>query len=417
MTEICYPQNNRLLSVEQALTQILSKVTPIKSCETIAIQQASGRVLAESVYAPAAIPAHANAAMDGYGLASESIKAEAFSCRQVGVSWAGNPYTGEINAHECIRIFTGAVVPEGVDSVVAQELVKVIGDSIHFPAHTAQFRNIRAAGSDVEAGQVLLHSGIVLNPVAIGLLAAAGISQLKVIRPIRIGYFSSGDELCPLGSELAVGQIYDSNRYQLNALLENPLYELIDLGIMADEPQLLEQTLRTAAPQLDVLISTGGASVGDADFIQQTLQKCGQVDLWKIAIKPGKPLAFGRIGECLFFGLPGNPVAVWVSVEKFVKPALLRLAGGPLKRAIRLPARCLASLRKRPGREEYQRGILRQDGNGELTVMPVAGQDSHQLASASQANCFIVLSHDCKGVNAGVTVLVEPLQLSIELND
>ena len=417
MTEICYSKTNHLLSVEQALTQILSKVTPLQQFETISIQQALARVLATNISAPAAIPAFNNAAMDGYGLHSQSIKAEAFSCRQVGVSWAGHPYSGAIHANECIRIFTGAVVPEGIDCVVAQEQVVVAGDLVQFPAQTARYQNIRYAGSDIEAGKTLLTKGTILNPVAIGLLAAAGISQVQVTRRLRIGYFSSGDELSPLGSTLSLGQIYDSNRYQLSALLDHPLYELIDLGIIADDPNLLEQTLNSAAPHLDVLISTGGASVGDADFIQETLQKCGQVDVWKIAIKPGKPLAFGRIGECLFFGLPGNPVAVWVSVEKFVKPALLKLAGGAQQAAMRLPARCLAPLRKRPGREEYQRGILYQNDTGELSVMPVAGQDSHQLASSSLANCFIVLSHDSQGVNSGDTVLVEPLQLRVAFND
>lgn len=417
MTELCYPQNNSLLSVEQALRQILSKVSPIQQSEQLNIEQALGRILGETLYAPVAIPPHPNAAMDGYGLANQSIKAGAFSCRQVGVSWAGHPYIGVINADECIRIFTGAVVPDGVNCVVAQEQVTVTGDIVQFPAQTAQNQNIRVAGSDIRKGDTLLHQGTVLNPVTIGLLAAAGISEVKVTRRLRIGYFSSGDELSPLGTDLALGQIYDSNRHQLSALLENPLYELIDLGIVPDDPALLEHTFTTAAPQLDVLISTGGASVGDADFIQQILQKCGQVDLWKIAIKPGKPLAFGRIGECLFFGLPGNPIAVWVSVEKFVKPALLRLAGGPQQRTMRLQARCLSPLRKRPGREEYQRGILEQNPTGELIVTPVTGQDSHQLASSSQANCFIVLDDACKGVNAGDTVVVEPLQLGLGFND
>lgn len=417
MTEICYPPSNTLLSVDQALAQILSKVIPVQHSDTIAIQHASGRVLARTVCAPAAIPAHANAAMDGYALSSQSYQEQEFSCRQIGVSWAGNPFNGEVGKGECVRIFTGAVVPEGADCVVAQEQVKTDGDSIHFPAQTGKYQNIRAAGSDVEAGQVLLAAGTLLNPMAIGLLAAAGMSQVDVLRPVRIGYLSSGDELRPLGSELAAGQIFDSNRYQLQALLQNPLYQLMDFGIIADDPTRLEHTLSTAAQQVDVLISTGGASVGDADFIQQSLQNCGEVDLWKIAIKPGKPLAFGRIGGCLFFGLPGNPVAVWVSIEKFVRPALLRLAGGPLQTQLRLSARCLVPLRKRPGREEYQRGILRQTASGELTVTPLTGQDSHQLASASQANCFIVLGHDCAGIQADENVLVEPLQLSLTLTD
>ena len=413
MSEICYPSNQTLMRVDQALAQILSQVKPLETLEHIPIDQASGRILAETVYAPAAIPAHAVAAMDGYGLASQSIQQQAFSCHQVGISWAGNPFAGIVKPGECVRIFTGAVVPEGVDSVVAQEQVSAEGETIYFPEQTANYRNIRAAGSDVPAGQVLLENGTLLSPVALGLLASAGISQVNVIRRLKIGFFSSGDELNTLGSDLTIGQIYDSNRYQLNALLQNPLYQLFDLGILADDPLLLEQTLNHAAPELDVLISTGGASVGDADFIQQCLQKCGEVDLWKIAIKPGKPLAFGRIGECLFFGLPGNPVAVWVSFEKFVRPALIKRAGGPLRLNMRISARCLSALRKRPGREEYQRGILHQRSSGEFTVTPVSGQDSHQLSSASQANCFIVLSHDCAGIAAGENVLVEPLQLTI----
>lgn len=411
MTDICYPNTNALPSVATAQAQILAAIDPITDQERLPLTAGLGRVLAKTLHASIAIPPQNNSAMDGYGFAGSDLNPHA-SVRLtiVGCAWAGKPFTGPIQAGECIRIFTGAVVPDGIDSVIAQELVSVDANQIQLAADTQAYKNIRKAGSDIQPEQVLLTAGKTISATDLALLAAAGITTVPVIRQLRIGFFSTGDELKPLGTSLELGQIYDSNRYQLIGLLNNPLYQLTDLGIVNDDPATLDQTLITAATQQDLLISTGGASVGEADYIQQSLNRCGQVNFWKIAIKPGKPLAFGKIGNCYFFGLPGNPVAVLVTYEKFVKPALNKLAGALPKQTMQIKAISQDRLRKQVGRQEYQRGILSCSDNGEWQVSLAGGQDSHQLSSASKANCFIVLSHDCQGVEIGEIVLVEPFQ-------
>ena len=408
MSEICYPKNHQMLSVLEAQTAILDAIESINQQELIALPQALGRVLAETLYSPIAVPPQNNSAMDGYGFdSSEIIENQTFTLSVIGTSWAGKPFTGKLAKGQCIRIFTGATIPDGVDSVIAQEQVSIDNDQVVFPANTEAYKNIRPAGSDVQQNQLLLNAGKSLSAIDLGLLASVGLSQVAVKRQLKIAFFSTGDELTPLGESLGFGQIYDSNRYQLAGLLNHPNYLVSDLGIIKDDQTALEQTLIEAAKQYDLLISTGGASVGDADFVKQSLDNCGEVNFWKIAIKPGKPLAFGKIGECWFFGLPGNPVAVLVTFEKFVKPALQKLAGTAISQALQLSARCENRLRKQAGRQEYQRGILSQTEQGELVVQTAGGQDSHQLSVASLANCFIVLPTESTGVEINDRVLVE----------
>jgi molybdopterin molybdotransferase len=408
MSEICYPKNHQMLSVLEAQTAILDAIESINQQELIALPQALGRVLAETLYSPIAVPPQNNSAMDGYGFdSSEIIENQTFALSVIGTSWAGKPFVGKLAKGQCIRILTGATVPDGVDSVIAQEQVSIDNDQVLFPANTQAYKNIRPAGSDVQHNQLLLNAGKSLSAIDLGLLASVGLSQIAVKRQLKIAFFSTGDELTPLGESLGFGQIYDSNRYQLAGLLNHPNYLVSDLGIIKDDQTALEQTLINAAKQYDLLISTGGASVGDADFVKQSLDNCGEVNFWKIAIKPGKPLAFGKIGECWFFGLPGNPVAVLVTFEKFVKPALQKLAGTAIRQALQLSARCENRLRKQAGRQEYQRGILSQTDQGELVVQTAGGQDSHQLSVASLANCFIVLPAESTGVEINDRVLVE----------
>jgi molybdopterin molybdotransferase len=408
MSEICYPKNHQMLLVEQAQSAIVSAIESINQHELIPLPQALGRVLSETLYSPIAVPPQNNSAMDGYGFdSSEIIENQTFTLSVIGTSWAGKPFTGKLAKGQCIRILTGATVPDGVDSVIAQEQVSIDNDQVLFPANTQAYKNIRPAGSDVQHNQLLLNAGKSLSAIDLGLLASVGLSQIAVKRQLKIAFFSTGDELTPLGESLGFGQIYDSNRYQLAGLLNHPNYLVSDLGIIKDDQTALEQTLINAAKQYDLLISTGGASVGDADFVKQSLDNCGEVNFWKIAIKPGKPLAFGKIGECWFFGLPGNPVAVLVTFEKFVKPALQKLAGTAIRQALQLSARCENRLRKQAGRQEYQRGILSQTDQGELVVQTAGGQDSHQLSVASLANCFIVLPAESTGVEINDRVLVE----------
>nr|WP_305888635.1 gephyrin-like molybdotransferase Glp [Methylomonas sp. SURF-2] len=398
-----------MLTVAQAKQHIRLAIQEIAERESVAIGAALGRILADDLHSAVDIPPQRNAAMDGYAFSSRQLIADqAVELQEVGTAWAGKPYQGSIGPNQCVRIFTGAVVPESADSVIAQEQIQRVGNSIHFPPGTQPFKNIRAAGSDVKQGEVLVTAPKRLSPADLGLLAAAGISSVAVKRRLKIGFFSTGDELSALGNPLRTGQIYDSNRYMLSGLLNDANHICTDLGVIADDSELLEHTLLSAAEQFDVLISSGGASVGDADFVKQALEKCGRVNFWKLAIKPGKPLAFGRIKNCWFFGLPGNPIAVLVTYRQFVKPALAQLAGNTAEMPLQLKARCESALRKSPGREEYQRGILRQTAPGEFAVKSAGPQDSHQLKVASLANCFIVLDSACAGVSAGESVTVEP---------
>lgn len=414
MTGICYPKNAALLSVVDAVQNIQRAMQSINEHEIVPLPLALGRILAESVYSAIDIPPQRNAAMDGYAFSCADVAAnQQFTLQVVGTSWAGKPYTGPIETHQCVRIFTGAVVPEFADSVIAQEEVSRDGDTIRLPDNTKPYKNIRAAGSDVAKGETLITAPHKLTARDLGLLAAAGVAELTVIRQVKIGFFSTGDELTGLENALRSGQIYDSNRYMLAGLLSDSNHVITDLGVVKDDPYLLEQTLVSAAERFDLLISSGGASVGDADFVKQILQKCGQVNFWKLAIKPGKPLAFGRIGSCWFFGLPGNPVAVLVTYRQFVKPALQQLAGSLPEMPIQLIARCETELRKSPGRQEYQRGILKQTAPGVFSVKPAGRQDSHQLKVASLANCFIVLDNESSGVSEGDMVTVEPFDVSI----
>ncbi|OQW67492.1 MAG: molybdopterin molybdenumtransferase MoeA [Proteobacteria bacterium ST_bin11] len=409
MTDICYPNKHNLLSVEQALLAIRKAIVTIADQEQIALPLALGRILADSVFSPIDVPPQRTSAMDGYAFAAGDIAVgEAHKLQVIGVAWAGQPFLAQQAQGQCVRIFTGAVVPDFADSVIAQEQVDIDGDTVSLPPEWQPYKNIREAGSDVKQHEELVAAPKKLSARDISLLAAAGVDRISVKRKLKIGFFSTGDELVPLGEPLAIGQIYDSNRYLLAGLLSDPNHMVSDLGIVADDQLKLEQTFRNAAQQHDVIISTGGASVGDADFVKQTLEKCGQVNFWKLAIKPGKPLAFGKIGGCWFFGLPGNPIAVLVTYEKFVKPALEQLAGAPSTQGLRLRVRCGSQLKKSPGRQEYQRGILYQQDDGNLAVRLAGQQDSHQLKVASQSNCFIVLDADSKGIDAGEMVTVEP---------
>ncbi len=414
MTEICYPQTAKLLTVSEARQKITQAIESITDVERIHIADGLNRILAETVLSPINIPPQRNAAMDGYAFSSaDIIRNQPFTLKVVGTSWAGKPFIGSAENNQCVRIFTGAMVPDFADSVIAQEQVLRQNDEITLPADTLIGKNIRAAGSDVKESETLITAPKKLSAIDLSLLAAAGVSRIGVKRQLKIGFFSTGDELISLGEALLPGQIYDSNRYMLAALLTGPNHAVSDLGVIKDDAKLLENTLSTAAESFDVVISTGGASVGDADFVKQVLENIGQINFWKLAIKPGKPLAFGKIKNCWFFGLPGNPVAVLVTYQQFVRPALQQLSGLQPSKPLQLQARCKTVLRKTPGRQEYQRGILNQTSAGELTVIATGGQDSHQLKTTSLANCFIVLANECNGVGIGDTVIVEPFDTYI----
>ncbi len=328
MIDSCAVETNGLITIEQALQKINQTITPVNHTERIVLKQALGRILSTSVVSPINIPPDNNSAMDGYAFSSADIKHnQRFTLTLAGTSLAGRPFTEIFKKNECIRIFTGAVVPEGLDSVIMQEHIEKNGQQIIFPITTTAKQNIRLAGSDVINNTELLSAPKKLSSIDIGLVASAGIYDLVVKRKINIAFFSTGDELCPIGKSLKQGHIYDSNRYLLSGLLDNNNFNISDLGIIADDKQLIEDTLISAAKTHDVIITTGGASVGEADYIKEILDKIGDIGFWKIAIKPGKPLAFGKIKDCYFLGLPGNPVSVIATFHKIVTPALHQLAG------------------------------------------------------------------------------------------
>lgn len=396
-------EKKSLLTVDEATQRIFNAISPVTENEVVPLKQAFGRVLATNVFSSINLPTARNSAMDGYAFASEFF-AEKLTC--VGTSWAGKPFAGELQNGECVRIFTGAVLPENADSVVMQEQVTVSSSEITFPAEVKLQKNVREIGEDVRAGKLLCHKGKTLSAIDLGLLASAGIEQVTVTRQLKIIYFSTGDELVGLGEPLELGKIYDSNRYSLHGLLQNENYDVTDGGVIADDKTLLKNTLQNAAENFDVIITTGGASVGEADFVKEVLAECGNVNFWKIAMKPGKPLAFGKIGNCYFFGLPGNPVAVTTTFDIIVKPALARLSGAEFSKSWEIRATCATTLKKLRGRQEYQRGMLQQLENGELQVMSTGNQNSHILSTASRANCYIVLPANSDGVQIGETVTV-----------
>jgi molybdopterin molybdotransferase len=414
MIDACSQESRPLLSIDDALARVKTAVTPVSSTEKVSLTNALGRVLAEPVYSPINIPHDRNAAMDGYAFASEDrVDGQAFTLVLAGTSWAGRPFQGQLQAGQCVRIFTGAVVPKEADSVVMQEQVQVEGQTIHFPADTRARQNIREIGEDVRQGVCLIAEPKKLTAVDLGLLASAGIGEVTVTRRLKIAYFSTGDELTPINQPLAPGKIYDSNRAMLGGLLTDPGYSVVDLGVIPDNRQLLEDSFIEASKNHDVIITTGGASVGEADYVKEILQKSGEVNFWKIAIKPGKPLAFGRIGDCYFFGLPGNPVAVVVTFQQIVAPALRQLSGAPFVKPLRFAAICTSALKKAPGRQEFQRGILSQNEHGEFFVASAGRQGSNILSSMSQSGCYIVLPAECSSVQAGEKVTVEPFSLFI----
>ncbi len=409
MKNPCDNPQSDLLPVHQALKEIRQSINPVSDHHIISLKNALGRILVRTILSPMDIPPDRISAMDGYAYSSSDIvHGQPFSLSMCGVSLAGNPYPAAIPSGQCIRVFTGAVIPDTADSVIMQEQVKVEGNNILFPAGCTAHENIRQAGSDRRKSETLLNAPKKMSAIDCSLLASAGIYTIPVKRKINIAFFSSGDELTGLGQPLQSGCIYDSNRYALNGLLKNPCFSVDDMGVIADNRKRLESTLISAAKTHDAIITTGGASVGDADYISEILTECGHVNFWKIAMKPGKPLAFGTIGTSLFFGLPGNPVSAIATFQILVLPALLQLAGAPQEKVFQLQARCLSDLNKIPGRKEYQRGIFTQMNAGEFTVETAGQQDSHHLSALSRANCYIVLPASSNGVKSGQRVTIEP---------
>ncbi|MEM7377916.1 MAG: gephyrin-like molybdotransferase Glp, partial [Pseudomonadota bacterium] len=349
------------MPVSTARAAMLAGMAPVSGVDTISLPDAVGRVLAEDVVAPIDVPGHDNSAMDGFALRSADLpRGGPARFTIVGESWAGRPCEHAVHAGQAVKVATGAVMPSGADTVVIQERVRVAGDVLHVLDGERAGANVRAAGEDTRAGEVALAEGTRLMPPEIGYLASLGVRRVCARRRVRVAFFSTGDELVSVESGLPLqpGQVYDSNRHSLRAALGALGVELRDLGIVLDDAAATEAAFRTAASDADAFIATGGASVSEADHVAATLRRHGEVTFWRVAMRPGRPLASGRFGDAHFFGLPGNPVATLVSYYQFVLPALKRLMGCRELTAPSVRVRCGSPLKKSSGRVEYQRGVL-----------------------------------------------------------
>jgi len=397
------------LSFEQALDRIKESISPIKGKKNVTIREAAGHILAEDVTSPLDVPPFINSAMDGYAINSSDLpQSGEVTLNVIGKSFAGAPFNEKLQSGQTVRIMTGAVVPDGADTVIMQEHAEVDGENIKIGSEHKAKQNVRNPGDDFFTGDIIIKAGERLSPAKLGLLASVGVTEFKVIRKPVVAFFSTGDELKGVGQTLQPGDIYDSNRYILFGMLKKMGVECIDMGVVADIKDEIEQTLKEAANIADLVITSGGASVGEADFIKIILDEIGKVGFWKIAMKPGKPLAFGHINNTIFFGLPGNPVSAMATFYQFVQPSLNLLEGELISEPIRLQAKCVSHLKKRAGRKDFQRGIMSNDENGQLIVDTTGIQGSHMLSSMAKANCFIVLERDAGNIEAGEMVEVQP---------
>ena len=393
------------LPVARANEVIRAFVAPVTGVETLPVRATLGRVLAEDIVSPINVPSHDNSAMDGFAVRSSDLSPNAPAVLyEIGVALAGREFRGEVGPGQCVRIMTGAVMPQGTDTVVIQEIVTVDGGRVTVPPGQEPGQHRRLAGEDLEKGKSALTAGALIRPAELGLIASLGIGEVIVRRRLKVAFFSTGDELRSITEKLGPGDVYDSNRYTLYGMLTRLGCEVIDMGVVRDDPVLLEAAFRKAAASADAVVTSGGVSVGEADFTKQMMAKLGEVAFWKIAMRPGRPMAFGRIqtdGKSAYlFGLPGNPVAVMVTFYHFVRGALLYMMG---RADTDLPLLCVKSetaIRKKPGRTEFQRGILQQR-NGEWTVRLTGAQGAGILRSMSEANCFVVLHHEQGNVKPG----------------
>ena len=394
------------MPVEKARQFIKQYLEPLAATEQLTLHASLGRILAHDILSPANVPNYDNSAMDGYALRAVDLNVGQFTL--IGTAFAGKPYQGAVAAGECVRIMTGAAMPQGTDTVVMQEKVMRDGEQIKLAELPKPHGNVRYAGEDLQLGQKVLQAGHLLRPADLGLLASLGIAEVNVYRKLKVAFFSTGDELVGVGQPLQSGQVYDSNRYTLYGMLARMGVEIFDLGAIADDRALLEKTLLEASGIADVIITSGGVSVGEADYMKELLSEHGQVMFWKIAMKPGRPLAYGKIGKAHYFGLPGNPVAVMVTFYQFVREALLSLMGqSEIKALPMFTVTCTAPIKKLSGRTEFQRGVLFADENGTWKVKPTGAQGSAILSSMSLANCFIVLNETVGNLDAGAMVQVQ----------
>jgi len=404
----------KALPIAQAQEFIARLVPRVQAIEKIALRSALGRVLARDVVSAIDVPSHDNSAMDGYALRGSELATTGDSVFTLaGSGFAGARFAGDVGARECVRIMTGAVMPAGLDTVVPQEFARVDADAVRIPAAVVQRGdNRRLAGEDLARGDVALAAGRVVGPADLGLLASLGAAEVAVFRRLRVAFFSTGNELRSVGESLDAGCVYDSNRYTLWAMLTRLGVDVLDFGVVRDEPAALADAFRSAADAADAIVTSGGVSVGDADHTKAVMAELGDVVFWRIAMRPGRPMAIGRIEsggrEAIVFGLPGNPVAVMVTFYALVRDALLAMSGAAFEPLPTLRVASVGPIRKRPGRTEYQRGIVTRAPDGSWQVRITGSQGSGILRSMSEANGLIVLAHGQGDVAAGELVDVLP---------
>lgn len=381
-----------LLPLENAVSNIAESISSVLEVETVELTESLGRVLAEDIVSTINVPSANNSAMDGYAFCHADL-ASFDSLTVAGESFAGSPFIGSLERGQCIRIMTGAVVPTSVDTVIMQELVKRSDDAITLIKPPKLGANVRRAGEDIAKGGLVYSAGRVISAIDVGIIASIGLSQLKVLRRPKIGIFSTGDELKQPGELAGPGDIFDSNRYSVMSMLKKLPVEVVDYGCLPDDKSLIRNTVLEADEYCDALITSGGVSVGEADFTREILEELGSVNFWKLAIKPGKPFAFGQLKHSTFFGLPGNPVSATVTFHQLVVPALFKMASISNKSQRMIKVRAAESFDKKPGRTDFQRGIL-ENSDGELSVKSAASQGSGILSSMAHANCYVVLERE-----------------------
>jgi molybdopterin molybdotransferase len=399
------------LPVAQAQEFIARLVPRVTAVESIALRSSLGRVLARDIVSQINVPAHDNSAMDGYALRGADLQANGDTVlRVIGTGFAGQNFSGDVPAGHCVRIMTGALMPQPLDTVVPQEFTKTDGDNaVRIPSGAVcTGDNRRLKGEDLALGSSALRAGRLLRPADLGLLASLGQAEVPVFRKLRVAFFSTGDELRSIGEPLGAGCVYDSNRYTIWGMLQRLGCEVIDLGVVRDDPAALRAAFSDAAASADAVITSGGVSVGEADHTKKIMAELGDVLFWRIAMRPGRPMAIGTIGASILFGLPGNPVAVMVTFYAFVRDALRAMSGMTEAAPPLLRAACTTALRKKPGRTEYQRGIVTRASSGRWQVAITGSQGSGILSSMSAANGMVVLHHEQGNVNAGDEVDVIP---------
>ena len=414
MKDSCFNEfDPNAMSVEAALENILKSISSIKTSEYVDLKSTYGRILSKNIKSKINVPNYKNSAMDGYAVNVSDFneKNKTYDC--IGESFAGNPFLKPVKKNQAIKVMTGGMVPSGCNAVVMKELITQKGRIITTKSKIIKDQNIRFPGEDIKKNEIVLKAGKEIDEIDIGILASLGIDRVSVKKRPIIGFVSTGDELVSIKKPIKISQVYDSNRYLLHGLLKKYPVEIKDYGVVKDKIKSIEKKFLEASLNCDVLITTGGVSVGDADYVKEVLEKLGKVNFWKIAVKPGRPLAYGKIKKCIFFGLPGNPVSVVVTFNLFVSAALNKLMGKDQDHALSLEAELLTSVKKRKGRKEYKRGILLSKKN-KLYVRKSGLQGSNILSSVKDANCYIELGENMREVPKGAKVKVLPFTLTSE---